>query len=114
MSLRLESNSIISVNNIYESEFKNHLSNKIFDYYSKQMHITYLRRLLDIYLQIKNKSNLASFCEERMFLNLTKMYLLKIGISDKKIYEDTLRNLVYKGEKCDFESFLNCFLKILK
>ena len=109
-----ESNSIISVNNIYESEFKNHLSNKIFDYYNKQMHITYLRRLLDIYLKIKNKSNLASFCEERMFLNLTKMYLLKIGISDKKIYEDTLRNLVYKGEKCDFESFLNCFLKILK
>ena len=109
-----ESNSIISVNNIYESEFKNHLSNKIFDYYNKQMHITYLRRLLDIYLQIKNKSNSASFCEERMFLNLTKIYLLKIGISDKKIYEDTLRNLVYKGEKCDFESFLNCFLKILK
>ena len=49
-----------------------------------------------------------------MFLNLTKIYLLQGGISDKKIYEDTLRNLVYKGENCDFESFLNCFLKILK
>ena len=87
---------------------------KIYDFYIKQMHLTYLNKMFEIYNKIKTKSEIAKYCEEKMFLNLTKIYLLQGGISDKKIYEDTLRNLVYKGENCDFESFLNCFLKILK
>ena len=87
---------------------------KTYDYYYKQMHITYLNKMFEIYNKIKTKSDIAKYCEDKMFLNLTKIYLLKGGISDKKLYEDTLRNLVYKGENCDFESFLNCFLKILR
>lgn len=100
---------IILNNNSY---FK--LPLKIYDFYIKQMHLTYLNKMFEIYNKIKTKSEIAKYCEEKMFLNLTKIYLLQGGISDKKIYEDTLRNLVYKGENCDFESFLNCFLKILK
>ncbi len=98
--------------NNYNSKFK--LPNKIYDYYCKQMNITYLNKMFEIYNKIKSKSDVAKYCEDKMFLNLTKIYLLKGGISDKKLYEDTLRNLVYKGENCDFESFLNSFLKILK
>ena len=74
----------------------------------------YLRKMLDNYTKIKTISDKTLYCEDKMFLNLTKIFLLKNGISEKKIYEDTLRNLVYKGNKCNFESFLSCFLKILK
>ena len=107
-------NSDNSLNNIYQNEFKNYLSLKTFEFYNKHMNITYLNKILDVYIKIKNKSDLSKYCEEKMFLNLTKIYLLKCGISDKTIYEDTLRNLIYKGGKYHFESFLNCFLKILK
>ena len=107
-------NSDNSLNNIYQNEFKNYLSLKTFEFYNKHMNITYLNKILGVYIKIKNKSDLSKYCEEKMFLNLTKIYLLKCGISDKTIYEDTLRNLIYKGGKYHFESFLNCFLKILK
>ena len=102
-----------SYNFEYE-QFKKDLSISTFTYYNKKMSNLYLRKMLDNYTKIKTISDKTLYCEDKMFLNLTKIYLLKGGISDKKLYEDTLRNLVYKGENCDFESFLNCFLKILR
>ena len=103
-----------SFNNEYESQFKNHMSLKNYNYYTKHMNSFYLRKMLDNYNKIKSISQKTFLCEDKMFLNLTKISLLKRGISDKKLYEDTLRNLVYKGHQCNFENYLNCFLKILK
>ena len=103
-----------SFNNEYESQFKNHLNLKNYNYYTKYMNSTYLRKMLDNYNKINSISQKTFLCEDKMFLNLTKISLLKRGISDKKLYEDTLRNLVYKGHQCNFENYLNCFLKILK
>ena len=102
-----------SYNFEYE-QFKKDLSISTFTYYNKKMSNLYLRKMLDNYTKIKTISDKTLYCEDKMFLNLTKIFLLKNGISEKKIYEDTLRNLVYKGNKCNFESFLNCFSKILK
>ncbi len=103
-----------SFNNEYESQFKNHLNLKNYNYYTKYMNSTYLRKMLDNYNKINSISQKTFLCEDKMFINLTKIFLLKRGISDKKLYEDTLRNLVYKGHRCNFENYLNCFLKILK
>ena len=102
-----------SFDNEYE-QFKNNLNKNAFKKHSKNMSILYLRKMLEIYIKIKKTSENTLFCEDKMFLNLTKIFLLKKGISEKKIYEDTLRNLVYKGHKCDFDNYLTCFLKILK
>ena len=90
------------------------MSLKNYNYYTKHMNSFYLRKMLDNYNKIKSISQKTFLCEDKMFLNLTKISLLKRGISDKKLYEDTLRNLVYKGHQCNFENYLNCFLKILK
>ena len=103
-----------SFNNEFESQFKKHMNLKNYNYYTKNMNSTYLRKMLDNYNKIKSISQKTFLCEDKMFLNLTKISLLKRGISDKKLYEDTLRNLVYKGHQCNFENYLNCFLKILK
>jgi hypothetical protein len=77
------------------------------------MNFDYLKYMLVIYTKIKNKSMLMFMCEDKMFVNLIKIFILHVGISDKKTYEDILRNLVYKTN-ISFENFLEIFLKILK
>ena len=49
-----------------------------------------------------------------MYLNLIKKLLLLIGVSEKKLYEDALRNIMYEKEIYNFETFLSCFNKLLK
>ena len=99
--------------NLYKNEFKNILSEKTFNYYINYMNFDYLKYMLVIYTKIKNKSMLMFMCEDKMFVNLIKIFILHVGISDKKTYEDILRNLVYKTN-ISFENFLEIFLKILK
>ena len=101
------------VQNLYKNEFKNILSEKTFNYYINYMNFDYLKYMLVVYTKIKNKSMLMFMCEDKMFLNLIKIFILHVGISDKKTYEDILRNLVYKTN-ISFEIFLEIFLKILK
>ena len=103
----------IEAQNLYKNEFKNILSEKTFNYYINYMNFDYLKYMLVVYTKIKNKSMLMFMCEDKMFLNLIKIFILHVGISDKKTYEDILRNLVYKTN-ISFEIFLEIFLKILK
>jgi len=103
----------IEIQNLYKDEFKNILSEKTFNYYINYMNFDYLKYMLVIYTKIKNKSMLMTMLEDKMFLNLIKIFILHVGISDKKTYEDILRNLVYKTN-ITFENFLEIFLKILK
>ena len=109
-SMRGRKNSIKNV----EVEFEPFLNKKTLKNYLEEMNDNYLRYMLFHYQRVKRISNDIFICEEKMFLNLIKVFILEIGISDRKIYEDTLRNLVYKKKNYDFENFLSCFMKILK
>ena len=109
-SFRNRKNSITNI----EVEFEPFLNKKILKNYLDEMNDNYLRYMLFHYQRVKRLSNDIFICEEKMFLNLIKVFILEIGISDRKIYEDTLRNLVYKKNNYDFENFLSCFMKILK
>ena len=109
-SMRGRKNSIKNV----EVEFEPFLNKKTLKNYLEEMNDNYLRYMLFHYQRVKRISNDIFICEEKMFLNLIKVFILEIGISDRKIYEDTLRNLVYKKNNYDFENFLSCFMKILK
>ena len=110
MSIRNRKQSINSIC----VEFEPFLSKKLINYYLEEMNDNYLRYMLFHYQRIKRLSVDIFICEEKMFLNLIKVFILEMGISDRKIYEDTLRNLVYKKNNYDFENFLSCFMKILK
>ena len=103
----------------YDNEFSNYIS---FDAYKKNlklMSVDYLRYMLVIYSNTLTKSKKWFYMEEKMFLNLIKSFVLKIGISSKKLYEKFFQSLSIntdKGKKeiCSFENFLKSFSQVLK
>lgn len=94
--------------------FKDVLSKKAATTYINDMSVTYVKLMLNLFNRIKEQSKQAFFCEDKMYLNLIKEFLLLIGVSEKRIYEDTLRNIIYEKEMYNFETFLSCFHKLLK
>lgn len=100
---------------LYENEFNNYMSFESFSKCCEQMSIDYLRYLLVVYSNIINTSKKCYFCEKKMFINLLKIFILKIGISSKKIYEKINSILMNNKESIySFENFVNIFLTILK
>lgn len=102
------------LNEYVKLEFEPFLPEKTIFFYSNEMNTNYLRYMLVHFQKIKDKSKEIYLCEDKMFLNLMKIFILEMGISDKKIYEDILRSIANKKNECDFDSFLACFLKLLK
>ena len=78
------------------------------------MNATYVRLMYAHFKRMKEQSELAFFCESKMFINTLKQFVLEIGISDKKMYDETLRGIIYLNDDYKFEEFLACFQKILK
>jgi hypothetical protein len=99
---------------LYNNEFNNYMSFVSFCKYCEQMSIDYLRYLLVIYFNIINTSNKAYYCEKKMFINLLKSFLLKIGVSSKKIYDKINTNIMNNKEVIySFENFVEIFLMVL-
>jgi hypothetical protein len=88
-----------------------------FDFFkknTKEMSLEYLRYMLIIYANTISKSNKWFYCEKKMFINLIKSFLLKIGISSKKLFEKISQKIINYSNKekkniCSFENFLKCF-----
>ena len=100
---------------IYENEFKNYMSKETFNKYSDQMNIDYLRYMLVIYSNAVSQSKKIFYCEKKMFMNLLKVFILKSGISSKKLYDKIIQSLfINKNESCSFENFVKSFSTILK
>ncbi len=104
---------------IYEDEFANYMSFDSFKKNTKEMSLEYLRYMLIIYANTISKSNKWFYCEKKMFINLIKSFLLKIGISSKKLFEKISQKIINYSNKekkniCSFENFLKCFNLILK
>ena len=102
-------------NEIYEFEFKDFLSIKTFNKFSEEMSLDYIRYLLLLYKNTMYSAIKNFFCEEKTFLYLSKSFLLKIGLTNKKYYEDIISNLNFnKMVNSNFEIFIKSFSKILK
>ena len=102
---------------IYDTEFTSYLSYDNFKKNLKQMSVDYLRYMLVIYSNNINKAKKWFYLEEKMFINLMKSFILKIGISSKKLYEKIFQSLINGLDKekiCSFENFLKSFSQILK
>lgn len=106
----------ISINkDIYNSEFSYLLSIDSFNKFCDQMSIDFLRYMLVVFSNMISTSKKINYFEDKMFLNLMKNFILKIGISSKKLYDKIIQNLVIKKESiCKFENFVKCFIPILK
>jgi hypothetical protein len=100
---------------IYENEFKNYMTKETFNKYSDQMNIDYLRYMLVIYSNAVSQSKKIFYCEKKMFINLMKVFILKSGISSKKLYDKICQSLfINRNEECSFENFVKSFSTILK
>ena len=104
---------------IYQNEFINFMSLDFFKKICEQMSIDYLRYMLVVYSNAITSSKKCFFCEDKMFMNIMKSFILKIGISSKKLYEKIIQNLLNsinnnKEEICNFENFVKSFSYILK
>lgn len=111
--------SIIISKNVYESEFANYMTYDVFKKNAKQMSIDYLRYMLIFYSDTMTKSKKFFYCEEQMFLSCMRSFLLKIGVSSKKLYEKIFQSFENVKEKqkdiiCSFPNFLKIFSQILK
>ena len=103
---------------IYQNEFVNYMSYEFFNKCFEQMSIDYLRYMLVIYSNAITTSKKCLYCENKMFLNIMKSFILKVGISSKKIYEKIIQNLINNNGNCDnicnFENFVKSFYSVLK
>ena len=84
-----------------------------------KMSVDYLRYMLVVYSNNLTRSKKSFYMEDKMFINLIKSFLLKIGISYKKLYEKVLQFLNNSEKEkdnkgiCSFEKFLKGFAQIL-
>ena len=105
----------ISINKeIYQSEFFNYMNFEYFNKCCEQMSIDYLRYMLVIYSNTINNSKKFLLYENKMFMNSIKMFILKIGISSKKLYDKFIQNLFINKHNISFEDFVKSFFIILK
>ena len=106
---------------IYENEFSSYMPYDAFKKNVSKMSVDYLRYMLVIYSNNLSKSKKSFYMEDKMFVNLIKAFLLKIGISYKKIYEKVLQIMIINNKEkekdktgiCSFEKFLKGFAQIL-
>ena len=100
---------------IYENEFKNFMTKETFNKYIDQMNIDYLRYMLVIYSNAISQSKKIFYYEKKMFINIMKEFILKSGISSKKLYDKIIHNLFpNKNEGYSFENFVKSISTILK
>ena len=60
-----------------------------------------------------NILNLQNENKSLNFINQFKSFILEIGISDKKFYEQCIRDIIYNKKMFQFSEFLECFKKLL-
>lgn len=104
---------------IYDNEFENYMSYDTFKKNLKQMGVDYLRYMRVVYSNTITKAKRWFYLEEKMFINCMKSFILKIGISSKKLYEKIFQSLLNSLNKekesiCSFDNFLKSFSFVLK
>ena len=73
----------------------------------------YVVAIYEIFAKIRNLANTNKECEDLIQINKFKELLLDIGISDKKFYEDCIREIIY-NKKTKFYDFIRSFHNIFK
>ena len=97
------------------NEFKNELKEKLIIETIKEMNIDYLRYMYAIYKKMKESCDNKELNEYKglKYINQFKSFVLEIGISDKKFYEQCIREIIYNKNIFEFSEFLECFRKLL-
>jgi hypothetical protein len=69
-----------------------------------------------IYKYYYNKTDNNKFSDKKenlTFINIFKNFILELGVSDKKFYEQCVREIIYNKKNFHFNEFLDCFKRLL-
>ena len=90
-------------------EIKEMVNEMSYDYI-KYMHVLY-QKMLKKSNENMNEANNQN--KTLNFINQFKSFILDIGISDKKFYEQCIREIIYNKSELTFKEFLECFKKLV-
>ena len=98
--------------------FKEHLKEKVIKTVINEMSYDYISYMLGIYnkLNYYNKNDNSKFSDKKenlTFINIFKNFILELGVSDKKFYEQCVREIIYNKKNFHFNEFLDCFKRLL-
>ena len=98
--------------------FKEHLKEKDIRIVINEMSYDYISYMLGIFnkLNYYNKNDNSKFSDKKenlTFINIFKNFILELGVSDKKFYEQCVREIIYNKKNFHFNEFLDCFKRIL-
>lgn len=111
-SLKQSNTQIINKN---KADKSHEISPSIRKKYLKRMNENYILLINKIYMNFMSKCLLAksNFLSDimikKLFLQLFKQFLLKIGIDNKKIYEKILKNQIFSNKLLTFDQFIQAF-----
>jgi hypothetical protein len=98
-------------------EFKNILKPKVIKEIVNDMSYEYIKYMYILFQKMKKKSNEEEIetnqSKSLNFINQFKSFILDIGISDKKFYEQCIREIIYNKNELEFGEFLECFKKLI-
>ena len=98
-------------------EFKDILKPKVIKEVVNDMSYDYIKYMYSLFKKMKQKSNEneveTSQSKSLNFINQFKSFILDIGISDKKFYEQCIREIIYNKNELEFSEFLECFKKLI-
>jgi len=98
--------------------FKEHLKEKVIKTVINEMSYDYISYMLGIFnkLNYYNKNDNSKFSDKKenlTFINIFKNFILELGVSDKKFYEQCVREIIYNKKNFHFNEFLDCFKRLL-
>ena len=98
-------------------EFKNILKPKVIKETVNDMSYDYIKYMYTLFKRMKQNSNEneneSNQSKSLNFINQFKSFILDIGISDKKFYEQCIREIIYNKNELEFGEFLECFKKLI-
>ena len=97
--------------------FKEYLKQKVIKTVINEMSYDYIFYMLGIFNKLnhynKNDNNKPSDKKENLtFINIFKNFILELGVSDKKFYEQCVREIIYNKKNFSFNEFLDCFKRL--
>lgn len=83
--------------------------------FAKEMGNEYVVCMKDLFNQILNSSKtIKEIPESLRFSHQFKKFVLSIGLSEKKFYEQSIREIIYYKKFFSFPDFLQCFSKLFQ
>ena len=97
--------------------FKDILKEKVIKSLINDMSYDYINYMLGIFKQLNfynnNNNNKNDKKVNLTFINIFKNFILELGVSDKKFYEQCVREIIYNKKNFHFNEFLECFKRLI-